>query len=356
MPSDNVDPCDLEGDARLHWWHSWAPWFASRGYQLHELVYETEGEYTELTLSLLPAMKFRGEDMDPSPYAYIEGDVHPQGALVEPEKLKPTFPNSVASDAEGRLVAIKIVKKDTHHAFPSPGRAGKTHKNCVLPILDTLDVESEILAQLTYCQVGHCPTIRFQDSGIVLAYMHCMLKGLRFLHSKNIVHRDIKYPNTAMNYCCGFYGRYPDSLKYTTLQAQGLIKYTTIDFDFAFMFRHRAIFLLNVVCLIKIPGQGQIIVTYTTPNKVNMTTIHSHSTSLSLDISFHLTPYEPMLAPMPDKMVTRTVSNHFTASEALAFLEDFLPSVHLDTPVPSDSLTGDYEQYDKWKDLPAEFI
>ncbi len=28
-----------------------------------------------------------------------------------------------------------------------------------------------------------------------------------------------------MNYCCRFYGRYSDSLKYTTLQAQGLIKY-----------------------------------------------------------------------------------------------------------------------------------
>ncbi|KAK0448109.1 hypothetical protein EV421DRAFT_1672771, partial [Armillaria borealis] len=63
-----------------------------------------------------------------------------------------------------------------------------------------------------------------------------------------------------------------------------------------------------------------------------------------------------MLAPLLDKMVTRTVSNRFTASEALQFLEDFLPGVQLDTPVPSDALTEHYEQCDRWKDLLAEFI
>lgn len=63
----------------LQWWHSWAPWFASCGYQLHGLVYETEGEYTELTKSLWLSMKVRGGDgTDPSPYAYIEADVHSQ--------------------------------------------------------------------------------------------------------------------------------------------------------------------------------------------------------------------------------------------------------------------------------------
>ncbi|PBK65557.1 hypothetical protein ARMSODRAFT_851426, partial [Armillaria solidipes] len=59
-----------------------------------------------------------------------------------------------------------------------------------------------------------------------------------------------------------------------------------------------------------------------------------------------------MLAPLLDKMVTRTISNRFTASEALQFFEDLLP----DTLVPSDALTEHYEQCDRWKDLLAEFI
>ncbi|KAK0492802.1 hypothetical protein EDD18DRAFT_1182756 [Armillaria luteobubalina] len=183
MPSENVDPRDLEGDPRLHWWHSWAPWFALV-LSTSKLVYETEGEYTELTLSLLPAMKFREQDTDPSPYAYIEGDVHPQGALVEPEQLKPTFPNS--------------------------GRK-KLMENCILPILDILDVELESFyfavmpkfVLTTYQIIGSVHLLsggilpRYTVSGflgVVLAYMHCMLKSLRYVHSKNIIHRVRQQP------------------------------------------------------------------------------------------------------------------------------------------------------------------
>ncbi|KAK0490301.1 kinase-like domain-containing protein [Armillaria novae-zelandiae] len=295
-------------------------------------------------------MKFREQDTDPSPYAYIEGDVHPQGTLVEPEKLKPTFPNSFcharvffAQDAAGHLVAIKIVKKDTHHdhitRFLLQEEQEKLTENCVLPVLNILDVESASFYFAVMPRWDIVPIHSFRTLGVVLAYMHCMLKGLRYLHSKNIVHRDIKYPNTVMNYCCGFYGRYPDSLKYTTLQAQGLVKYATIDFDFAIMFPPGAL--------------------------ASQCREHDYD-PFAFDVALlgylfccrfqHLTPYEPMLAPLLDKMVTRTVSNRFTASEALAFLDDFLPSVHLGTPVPTDFLAGYYEQYDRWKDLPPEFI
>ncbi|KAK0490300.1 kinase-like domain-containing protein, partial [Armillaria novae-zelandiae] len=276
-----------------------------------------------------------------------------------------------AQDTEGRLVAIKIVKKDTHYdhitRFLLQKGQEKLTENCVLPILDILDVESASFYFAVMPRWDTVPIYSFRTLGVVLAYMHCMLKvileisgGLCFLHSKNIVHRDIKHGNTVMNYCCGFYGRYPDSLKYTTLQAQGLIEYATIDFDFAIMFPPGAF-----------PSQCHL------PYKdswAGTDYYHIHDTHqgehdydpFAFDIALlgylfcrrfqHLTSYEPMLAPLLDKMVTRTVSNRFTASEALTFLEDLLPSVRLDTPVPSDSLTGDYEQYDRWKDLLPEFI
>ncbi|KAK0501649.1 hypothetical protein EDD18DRAFT_1246909, partial [Armillaria luteobubalina] len=328
MLSENVDPRDLEGDVQLQWWHSWAPWFVGRGYHLHKLVYETEGEYTELTLSLLPAMQFREQDTDPSPYAYIEGDVYPQGALVEPEKLKPTFPDSArvffAQDAEGRLVAIKIVNKDTNHdritRFLLQEGQEKLIENCVLPILDILDVESEsYFAVMPRWDI--VPIYGFRTLGVVVAYMHCMLKSLCFLHSKNIIHRDIKYPNTVMNYCCGFYGRYPNTLKYTTLQAQGLIKYATIDFDFAIMFPPGA---LPSQC--RLPYRDS----WAGTDYFHIYDTHQGEHDydpFAFDVALlgylfcrrfqHLTPYEPMFALMLDKMVTRTVSNRFTASEAL---------------------------------------
>ncbi|KAK0191639.1 hypothetical protein F5146DRAFT_1049701 [Armillaria mellea] len=154
--------------------------------------------------------------------------------------------------------------------------------------------------------------------GVVLAYMYCMLKGLVFLHSKKIVHRDIKHGNTVMNYCCGLYHRYPDSLKYTTLQAQdswvGTNNYNIHD-----------------------TRQGE----------------HDYD-PFAFDVALleylfcrhfqHLTPYEPMLAPLLNRTVTRTVSKRFTAAEALRFFEDFLPGSQLDTPVESYPSFEDYER------------
>ncbi|KAK0198011.1 hypothetical protein F5146DRAFT_1130955 [Armillaria mellea] len=69
----------------------------------------------------------------------------------------------------------------------------------------------------------------------------------------------------------------------------------------------------------------------------------------------HLVTYEPMLAPLLDEMITRTVSRRFTASEALQFLEELLPGVQLDTPVPSEWSNRHYEKYNRWNDLSAEF-
>ncbi|KAK0504293.1 hypothetical protein EDD18DRAFT_1132822 [Armillaria luteobubalina] len=369
MPSESVDPRGLEDEARLHWWDSWAPWFASRGYQLHKLIYETEGEYMELTRSLLPAMKVReGDGMDPSPYAYIEADVHSQGALVDPEKLEPTFPNSArvffAQDAQGCLVAIKIVQKDTHHdhitrLLLQEGQE-KVLENCVMPILDILDVDSESFYFAVMPKWDIVPPYSFRTMGVVLAYMHCMLKGLVFLHSKKIVHRDIKHGNTVMNYCCGFYHRYPDSLKYTTLEAQGLIKYVTIDFDIAIMFPPDTL-----------PSQCRLPYTdsWLGTNNYNIHDTHQGEHDydpFAFDVALlgylfcchfqHLTPYEPMLAPLLDRMVTRTVSKCFTTAEALQFFEDFPPDSRLDTPVDSDPSFEQYEKDDRWENLPAEFI
>ncbi|KAK0227059.1 hypothetical protein EDD85DRAFT_794899 [Armillaria nabsnona] len=138
-------------------------------------------------------MKVReGDRTDPSPYVYIEVDVC-------------VF---FAQDAQGRLVPIKIVKKDTYHdnitrLLLQEGQE-KVMENCVIPILDILDVGSESFYFIVMPRCDIAPLYGFRILGVVLAYMHCMLK-------------DIKYANTIMHYSCGFYGRYPDSLKYTTL-------------------------------------------------------------------------------------------------------------------------------------------
>jgi hypothetical protein len=69
-----------------------------------------------------------------------------------------------------------------------------------------------------------------------------------------------------------------------------------------------------------------------------------------------------MLAPLFDGMIARDISKRFTAPAALQFFQDLYPSVtprqlSLYTPrAPHWELEGEPERYDRWKDLPADFV
>jgi hypothetical protein len=66
-----------------------------------------------------------------------------------------------------------------------------------------------------------------------------------------------------------------------------------------------------------------------------------------------------MLAPLLDRMVTQHVSQRFTASEALDFLEKFyyaLPLDKLNVPVAEPHSRYLPHHVDRWKGLPEEFV
>jgi hypothetical protein len=66
-----------------------------------------------------------------------------------------------------------------------------------------------------------------------------------------------------------------------------------------------------------------------------------------------------MLAPLLDRMVTQDVSQRFTASEALDFLEKFyyaLPLDKLHAAVAEPDSPDIPHNVDRWKGLPDEFV
>ncbi|XP_006463402.1 hypothetical protein AGABI2DRAFT_208157 [Agaricus bisporus var. bisporus H97] len=75
----------------------------------------------------------------------------------------------------------------------------------------------------------------------------------------------------------------------------------------------------------------------------------------------HLCRRIPMLAPFLDRMTTRNIPKRFSAAEALEFFEGFLPKIpttdlHVRYARDPEARESYYDVYDRWKDLPQDFI
>ncbi|KAK0445394.1 kinase-like domain-containing protein [Armillaria borealis] len=352
---DPYEEYDLETSCkRREWWQSMRSWFAERGYFLYHPQFH-EGESIPLCYPPLPFPETDWSATSPFPYAYRESHSLEYGECGENylSSDEPFRPSGVwfAQDRETRLVAVKLVKKDTEEyrilrrIDEDTSRASSF--NNIIPILEFIDMEHFSAVVMPKWSVVFTPDRCFETMRDVLSMIHCLLKGLVFLHDRNTVHRDIKIENTLVNHAHNAHWTRHDHTAafHRSLRRAGVLTYAYIDFDIAII---RGMGQTNWA--VKDTAQGE--------HDYDPFTFDVALPGFQFCQSFqHLPPYAPCLAPLLDMMVTHDYKRRFTASEALKFFEDMyplLPEEQLQAFPPMLPHPEDHETFDRWKDLPPD--
>ncbi|KDQ12295.1 hypothetical protein BOTBODRAFT_113272 [Botryobasidium botryosum FD-172 SS1] len=337
------------------------PWFLERGYDLYHQVREFRGipEDDIVSMSPLSAPDVPAEH----PYSFIGGD--PSDSDTPVLNHFPIGRVICAQDRRHRQVAIKLVKIKSEEyrilrALSQELSLFSTESfGCVIPPLDFLEMD------------GHCFVVmpRWGDSATwpwfstvreALDYMHCLLKGLCFLHERLIAHRDIKPANVLMNHIGRIEEVYENPYR-TQLRREGRALYALFDFDCAVMFPRT-----STPTERRLPGHESFICggnySYDTaqgeldydPFAYDVAALGQ----LLCEKFQQLTPIVPFLAPFLDKMITRDIPKRYTATEALLAFDNFcfrLSPLQMDA-APPPANRHDPEEYDRWEGLPDDFV
>ncbi|PFH49990.1 hypothetical protein AMATHDRAFT_146278, partial [Amanita thiersii Skay4041] len=235
----------------------------------------------------------------------------------------------------------------------------------VVPVLDVLHYDENYLFFVTPRWTHYEPNTRYDVVDQVLEFVHCMLKGLSFLHENNIVHKDIARHNILMNYLAA--DDYPYERDYCfreSLRFQCLIRYGIFDFNLS----------------IKLPPfvksstyRLPIDYAFEGPRSEPFDCLHGELDYrpfaydvACLGILFYeefadIIPLAPLLAPLIDKMVTLDIDRRFTASQALEFflrLRSEMSEEELKKRIPRDrpDVTAGWDEFRRWDSLPCGFI
>ncbi|RDB20454.1 Cyclin-dependent kinase 6 [Hypsizygus marmoreus] len=345
-------------------------WFINHGYTL----YQTLCKDNDLVGSAHPTMTVSDPENIPFPYAYQGGDddhkLYDIPALCT--QLDTRGMVFYAQDAQGRHVALKAIRTLSEECRilqflsrqPIPSSVHEFQH--VLPVLDVLPFGRSGYSFAVMPRWGDCPTHPFpRTMKDVLLFMHCLLKALNYLHEHRIAHGDINPGNVLVNH---FGRRFYDTSNplRSDLQSRGLLTYALFDFGSSSIFPQTS---KLQECRLPYHKSWSC-----TPGYFPSDTMQGefdynpfvHDVGM-LGIMFcnefqHLTIYVPILAPFLDRMVTRTLSRRFTASEALHHFEAWIyPQMTEEqlkirtTPCPEDARDL-YEVYDRWAGLDPEFI
>ncbi|RDX55195.1 hypothetical protein OH76DRAFT_1397577 [Lentinus brumalis] len=183
-------PCWYE---MRQFWSAYRDWLATRGFYLHALdrrEYEREDMWYPPPTSTCAAS-----------LPYAERIAHDAIGECVPLPYSKCAP---AQDSHGRDVTIKLVNTYTYEygiyqdLLRCDELFGQDFQGVLPPvaILDTSYRFSFIVMPTwgTYNPLGD-----FETVGQVVRFMYCMLKGLRFLHSRRVAHRDIDQQNIMNN-------------------------------------------------------------------------------------------------------------------------------------------------------------
>ncbi|KAG5720190.1 hypothetical protein E4T56_gene3219 [Termitomyces sp. T112] len=349
---------------RTAWWDSsrLRSWLLEKGYTLYHR-FPSELDYAA---GMYPARPGQGERK--FPFASYEGSESVSGYLPPLYgNIGPVGNISFAQNAQGQHVAIKAVLDGSEelrileylHSQGVPRSMGDFHH--VIPVLDVLACEGHWLAIMPRWGV-HPLSPGCGSLKEVFHVIHCLLKGLTYLHKHRIAHGDIKADNILIDHVnvdtydiCNSYRQ--------SLRLQGRVTYAFYDFDCSTMFPPS---MPLEEC--RLPSQ----VSYNTlyhqvPGDTLQGEIDFNPFAFDvgmLGVMFcqefqHMTNIVPMLAPLFDRMTTRDIPRRFKASEALRFFEEHVIPL---TPQPVLSLAAPdlpfsrvpYDYHDRWKDLDPE--
>ncbi|SJL04410.1 uncharacterized protein ARMOST_07776 [Armillaria ostoyae] len=394
MPLIGFDPsesCDTETlNERRKWWLSMRGWFADRGYNLYLRQPVDEG-YMPMCYPPLP---FTGSDTSeeaPFPYAFrgrhsLEcGEGETYLSSTEPETAAVWY----AQDAETRLVAIKIVKKDTdeyriiHLIHEKQSSSLPLHG--IVPVLDILDSGDFYFAIMPKWSIPFMCDCWFPSTREALGMIHCLLKAcpsLRtmcqiitdvfrvssgFMNEKLFTECDFKQGNTLVNFAYGdHWTRCPsDEGLQRFFCRRGMLTYGYIDYNIAVMFpRSASLSECRLPYWKSWDGTNNWWLYDTAqgehdydPFAFDVALLGFHLSESSLQ---HLPPYAPFVAPLLDMMVHQDAKKRFTAREALQFFDDMYPQLseaELELAPPQGwNLSHLYETFDRWQDLPLDFV
>ncbi|KAJ3525162.1 hypothetical protein NMY22_g10690 [Coprinellus aureogranulatus] len=268
-----------------------------------------------------------------------------------------------AQDSQGRHVVMKLVPQNSDelrvYELIRKQSFETLERVCLLPVLDMLFVPG-------YCFVvmprwgervrDLTPTLKPQ-----LEIMHSLLKAVDFLHSHNIVHRDISEANILVNHFTVNNAMW--TVDRSQLSKDGLLLFALYDFDISVVFPKEA---ERSKC--RLPSERSCEGPWPKPT---WDTSHGEIDydPFAYDVGCMgllfctwvqtFTPALPFLAPLLDRMTDRNPKRRFTAREAREFFEEHIKDVDLydlGKPYYYTPLDHDWEEYDRWKDLTEEQV
>ncbi|KAI1791563.1 hypothetical protein LXA43DRAFT_889096 [Ganoderma leucocontextum] len=339
----------------IPFWRAYRPWLAARGFHLFEICSD------DLDVGLV----FPPPTQRPVALPYARrADVALETSIpiTPPPKFAP------ARDTHMRDVMIKLTKtgSDEHRIYQEllhcSELSGKDFQG-ILPPVAIIDSQHDFSFIVMPRWGDYNPLETLATVGGILTLMRCLLKGLAFLHSRRIVHRDIDFHNIMVNYYTfGLYRatfihaldehrRGPDAL------------HCLMDFDRSVMFPPG-----TPIEACRLPADAASV--SGTPYQPPDLDLGEHDYDpFAFDvgclgnmfrISFaEIIPIIPTLAPLFDQMTTHVKSERFKAADALAFFEDAvrqLPGDVLDIQV---ELAPDWDSAEDpsvyWSKLPPHF-
>ncbi|KAJ3504641.1 hypothetical protein NMY22_g17852 [Coprinellus aureogranulatus] len=299
-------------------------WFKVRGYTLFERNRDLVSELNPFPRSFSPRVPTNRATR--AEYPFPHHNRHPL-EKQDREKGKIWF----AQDSQGRHVVINLVPAESDelrvYEFLREQTIETMKSACIIPVLDILS--------LAHCHFVVMPrwgdTVMFPEPRTlkeVLGVLHSMLKALNFLHSHDIVHRDIAFKNVLVNH-------YSDSIYdpiRSKLRSAGELSYAVIDFDLAIPF--------SPSDKRRLPVEKALDGTIPHPDDAAESTDGDYDPfafdvgcmgMLFCTVVQAYTAELPFLAPFLDGMTARNVSRRFTINQALHFFESHLKDIPRET-------------------------
>ncbi|KAF8908488.1 kinase-like domain-containing protein [Gymnopilus junonius] len=327
------DPADVQFDIedRWKWWDSMRSWFSERGYTLYDYVVNGDNErhYTH----------WRPTKLCPGPvsfpYPHMGSDNDPVGYSNNYGEGRVVF----AQDNEGCHLAIKLVKGGSeeldvlgHLKNEADLRDAKSFP-CVLPILDLLPCECHWFAIMPrWGEVTLEPW--FPTLYHAVKFIQSLLKGLIFLHSRRIFHRDVGQRNILVNRLTGFKKTSVAYKMHFELEEDGKLLYALFDFDRAIMLDVET-YGENPMLPICLVDRGFFVPPYERllgypdfdPFKYDVACLGIYFDRIFASYILDA----PLLAPLIDGMLTADIHKRFSAAQALSFTENILGTVSQST-------------------------